>query len=136
MVLMTVLTHHNPPGLQRSPAFTQAVEVAPSARLLFIGGQNGVDEDGEVVDGGIGPQTTQALRNVQTAVESTGGSIADIAKWTVLVTDATQIGDGFAAFSEFWDAGTAPPAITVQVIAGLAGPDLLVEIEAVAAIPA
>jgi enamine deaminase RidA (YjgF/YER057c/UK114 family) len=131
---VSTLIHHNPTGLHQSPAFSQAVEVMPGARLLFIGGQNGTDASGSVVGDTVAAQTTQALANVQTAVEAAGGSLADIAKWTILVTEDAEIGAGFAAFQEFWNPSVAPPAITVEIVAGLAHPDFLVEIEAVAAI--
>ena len=130
----TVLTHHNPSDLHRHPAFSQAVEVAPGARLLFIGGQNATDSSGSVVGDTVETQTARALTNVRTTVEAAGGSIADVAKWTMLVTDNTEIASGFSAFQDFWDSTVEPPAITVQVVTGLANPDYLVEIEAVAAI--
>lgn len=129
-----LLIHHNPAGLVQHPAFSQAVEVPPGARLLFIGGQNGTDASGSVVGDTVGAQTTQALANVQAAVEAAGGSVADIAKWTILTTDPAEIGSGFAAFQAFWDPAVRPPAISVQIVAGLANPEFLVEIEAVAAL--
>jgi enamine deaminase RidA (YjgF/YER057c/UK114 family) len=129
------LIHHNPAGLHRSPAFSQAVEVEPGTRLVFIGGQNGTDTSGSIVGDTLEAQTTQALRNVQTVVEAAGGSLADIAKWTILATENADIDSGFSAFQAFWDPSIPPPAITVQIVAGLASPDFLVEIEAVAAIP-
>lgn len=130
----SALIHHNPPGLHRHPAFSQAVEVAPTARIVLVGGQNGTDASGSVVGDTVAAQTSQALSNVQSAVEAAGGSVADIAKWTMLLTDHTEIASGFSAFQEFWDPNISPPAITVQIVAGLASPDFLVEIEAVAAI--
>ncbi len=129
-----MLKHHNPPGLHTNPAFTQAVEVLPGASLVFIGGQNGTDESGVVVGDDIAAQTTRALINVRLAVEAAGGTLGDIAKWTVLITDPADAAAGFAAFGEFWDTTNRPPAITVQIVSGLADPTFLVEIEAIAAI--
>lgn len=132
---VSTLIHHNPTGLHQSPAFSQAVEVVSGARLLFIGGQNGTDASGSIVGDTVAAQTTQALANVQTAVEAAGGTVADIAKWTILVTEHAEMDSGFAAFQEFWNPDFPPPALTVEIVAGLAHPDFLVEIEAVAAIP-
>lgn len=126
--------HHNPLGLHQDPAFTQAVEVPADASLVFIGGQNGIDGSGAVVGDSPYEQTTKALENVKTAVEAAGGSAADIAKWTILVTDREHLNSGFAAFAEFWDQAIPPPAITVQIVSGLADASFLVEIEAIAAI--
>ncbi len=129
----TSLVHHNPAGLHRHPAFSQVVEVPAGARFIFVGGQNGTDDSGAVVGDTVAAQTTQALANVRTAVEAAGGTVADIAKWTILATDSADIGPGFAAFQAFWDPAVPPPAITVQIVSGLASPEFLVEIEAVAA---
>jgi len=66
------ITHLNPKGLHSSPASTQAVAVTGPATLVFVGGQNGVDSNGEVVAAETGSQTRQALRNVELAVEAAG----------------------------------------------------------------
>ena len=132
---MATVTHHNPAGLFQSPAFSQAVEVPAGMSLLFVGGQNGVDETGQLVGVGAGVQATRALANVRTAVEAAGATVADIVKWTILVTDRAHIPAGVAAFQAFWDAAAPPPAITVQIVSGLgADPSFMVEVEAVAAI--
>lgn len=131
---MMTLSHINPDGMAVNPAFSQAVKVAGPAALVFIGGQNGVDADGTVVGDDAGAQAEQALRNVAAVVEAAGGTIADLVKWTILVTDPASLGPGFGAFQQFWGQRPNPPAISVQVVAGLADPEFLVEVEAVAAI--
>jgi enamine deaminase RidA (YjgF/YER057c/UK114 family) len=131
---MTTITHLNPDGMPTNPAFTQAVKVAGPASLLFIGGQNGVDAEGNVVGDDAAAQARQALRNVERTVEAAGGSLADIVKWSIAVTDTAALGPGFGAFQEAWGQRPNPPAITVHVVAGLADPRFLVEIEAVAAL--
>lgn len=119
---------------KRRRAFTQAVKVTDPGSLVFVGGQKGVDTEGEVVGDDAATQAQQALRNVQRAVEAAGGSLQDIVKWTILVTDPAALGPGFGTFQELWDQRPNPPAITVQVVAGLADPRFLVEVEAVAAL--
>jgi enamine deaminase RidA (YjgF/YER057c/UK114 family) len=127
-------THLNPPTLHANPAFSQAVRVDPPASLVFVGGQNGVDADGEVVGDDVAAQAEQALRNVALAVEAAGGTLADVVTWTVLVTDRAALGPGFGAFLAAWGDRPDPPAITVQVVDGLADPRFLVEVAAVAAL--
>src|SRR5215467_665032 len=68
--------HINPAGLPRSPAFSQAVVVEQPAKTIYIGGQNGVDANGKVVGSRVGEQTSQALRNLATILESEGASLA------------------------------------------------------------
>jgi enamine deaminase RidA (YjgF/YER057c/UK114 family) len=129
--------HINPEGLPRNPAFSQAVVVEQPAKTIYIGGQNGVDADGKVVGPTVGEQTTQALRNLATILESERASLANIVHWSIAVVDRNGDGsalrEGFAAFQQAWNPADPPPAITVHVVAGL-GPGFLVEIDAVAVV--
>jgi enamine deaminase RidA (YjgF/YER057c/UK114 family) len=125
----------NPPSLHQHPSFTQAVKVTAGTALVFIGGQNGVNENGAVVSDQVDDQTVRALRNVELAVEAAGGTLSDVVKWTIIVTDTASLGPGFAAFQQAWGDHPNPPAITVQVVTALANPAFLVEIEAIAALP-
>ena len=125
--------HINPEGLHRSPAFSQAVVVEQPAKTIYIGGQNGVDADGQVVGPTVGAQAEQAFRNLATILESEGASLADIVHWNIAVVDGHAFDEGVAAFQKVWDPADPPPAITVHVVAGLA-PGFLVEIDAVAVV--
>jgi enamine deaminase RidA (YjgF/YER057c/UK114 family) len=123
--------HINPAGLSRSPAFSQAVVVEQPAKTIYIGGQNGVDANGKVVGPTVGEQTSQALRNLATILESEGASLANIVHWSIAVVDGHPLAEGVAAFQQIWNPADPPPAITVHVVAGL-GPGFLVEIDAIA----
>lgn len=133
MTSYMTIRHINPEGLHRNPAYSQGVVVEQPAKTIYVGGQNGVDADGTVVDDTLGGQTRQALRNVATVLEAEGAGLSDIVHWSIAVVDGQPIVDGFAAFQEVWDPADPPPAITVHVVAGL-GPRFLVEIDAVAAV--
>jgi enamine deaminase RidA (YjgF/YER057c/UK114 family) len=122
--------HINPEGLQRSPAFSQAVVAEQPTKTIYIGGQNGVDADGKVVGPTVGAQASQAFRNLATILESEGASLANIVHWTIAVVDGHAFDEGFAAFQQAWNPAGPPPAIMVHVVAGL-GPGFLVEIDAV-----
>jgi len=125
--------HINPEGLHRSPAFSQAVVVEQPAKTIYIGGQNGVDADGQVVGPTVGEQASQAFRNLATILESEGASLGNIVCWSIAVVDGHAFDEGFAAFQQMWDPADPPPAITVHVVAGLA-PQVLVEIDAIAVV--
>ncbi|MEU5265812.1 RidA family protein [Amycolatopsis sp. NPDC021455] len=125
--------HVNPEGLHRSPAFSQAVVVEQPAKTIYIGGQNGVDADGEIVGPTVGEQALQAFRNLATILESEGATLADIVHWRIAVVDGHTFDEGVAAFRQVWNRADPPPAITVHVVAGLA-PGFLVEIDAVAVV--
>ncbi|CAL9670523.1 Putative aminoacrylate peracid reductase RutC [Actinosynnema sp. ALI-1.44] len=131
---MSSVTHLNPPALHANPAFSQAVKVDGPGSLLFIGGQNGVDRHGQVVGDDAFAQSVQAFRNLEAVLEAAGGSLENVVKWTIITTDRAHIGPGFGAFQQVWAGRANPPAITVQIVSGLANPAYLVEIEAVAAL--
>lgn len=126
-----------PKGLHHNPAFTQAVIVPGNARLLVIGGQNGVNAAGEVVAvGDLGGQAKQALENLRACLEAAGADIAHLVKLTIFIAGDLDIGPGFAAWVEFAGQPTNPPAISVIKVLALGRPEVLVEIEGMAVLPA
>jgi len=128
--------HVNPEGMLRSPAFTQAVVVRGPHRVVYVGGQDGVDASGRVVGrGDIRAQTEQALRNLRRALEACGAGLEHVVKWNVYVVQGQPLEPGYEVFLREWGGRPNPPAITLVVVAGLAHPDFLVEIDAVAVVP-
>jgi enamine deaminase RidA (YjgF/YER057c/UK114 family) len=76
-------------------------------------------------------QAEQVFRNLNRAMQSVGGSLEDIIKTTTYLTDVKNV----AALREVrgkYLAGGHPPANSLLVVASLARPELLLEIEAVA----
>lgn len=127
------LTHINPEALHASPAFSQGVLIEGGGGLLVVGGQNGTDANDDVVEGGLGEQTAQAYRNVLAVLAAVGASQADVAKLTIYVVAGEDIFAGFAAAQEVW--GQHATAITVLQVSGLARPECLVEVDALAQVP-
>jgi enamine deaminase RidA (YjgF/YER057c/UK114 family) len=126
------VTHLNPAGLHRHPAYSQAVVVEGNARTIYVGGQNAVSEDGRVVGvGDLRAQTEQVFKNLETFLAASDATLRDIVKWTIYVVQGQDIRPGFEVFQRVWG-NAPPPAISVVIVAGLANPDFLVELEAVA----
>lgn len=125
-----LLTPVDPPELFTSPAFPQGM-IVPAGPLLFVGGQNGVDAEGALVDGGLGPQTEQALRNVLAVLAEAGSGPEHVAKLTIYLSPEVDPNAAYAASAAVWRHRTA---VTVLAVAP-SKPGALVEIEAVAAIP-
>jgi enamine deaminase RidA (YjgF/YER057c/UK114 family) len=130
------VTHVNPKSLPRNPAFTWAVRVPAGYDTIHVGGQNGIGRDGTLVSPGLGEQTRQALVNLRACLEAAGATLTDVVRCAILCVDGAPVPEGFAAFREVWPREAPPPAITVAMVVGLAVPGALVEIEAVAAVPA
>jgi len=119
----------DPPGLPSNPAFAQGM-VLPAAPTLYVGGQNGVDADGTLLDG-LQAQTEQALRNVLAVLEAAGSDAEHTAKLTIYLDPSVDPDPAYAASRAVW---TARTAVTVIAIAP-ARQGALVEIEAVATVP-
>jgi len=128
--------HLNPDGLHRNPAYSQAVVVTGNVKTVYIGGQNAVNAAGEIVGkGDIKAQTEQVLRNVETALAAGGARLDHVVKWNVYIVQGQSLLPGFEAFQRAWGERPNPPLVTGIFVAGLAHPDFLVEIEAVAVVP-
>jgi 2-iminobutanoate/2-iminopropanoate deaminase len=117
----------SPKAPQAIGPYSQAVR---SGNLLFISGQIPLDPaTGEMVDGDIGVQTRRVLENLGAIVEAAGGSLRDVVKTTIYLTDLNDFLSVNAVYGEFF--GQEPPArATVQVSKLPRG--AAVEIEAVA----
>ena len=124
------LTPVDPPQLPISPAFAQGM-IVPAGPTLYVGGQNGTDADGNLLDG-LGPQTEQALRNVLAVLDAAGTGRENVAKLTIHLSPGVDPNDAYAATRSVW--GETRTTVTVLAVAP-ARPGALVEIEAIAAIP-
>ena len=125
------IEHVNPESLHTNPAYSQGT-IAPAGRTLYVGGQNGVDADGTLLEG-ADAQVAQAMRNVLAVLEAAGASQKDVAKLTIYLDASISGESGFGAAMPIW--GRNPTAITVIQVAAFARPGVLVEIEAIAALP-
>jgi enamine deaminase RidA (YjgF/YER057c/UK114 family) len=124
-----------PKGLHQNPAFTQALVISGGSRLILIGGQNSVDNDGKLVDGDLGAQTAKALENLKLCLDAAGAGIEDLVKVTIYVAGDLDIMPGFKAWQNFAGQPTNPPIVTVLKVLALGRPGVLVEIEGTAVLP-
>jgi enamine deaminase RidA (YjgF/YER057c/UK114 family) len=123
-----------PDGLVRSPAFSHAAVVAADATMIYIGGQNGVDETGKVVANDPAAQAVRAVDNVETALRAAGATLADVVVWTVLIAADVDVAAAYGAIAPRLARAGAPPLVTAARVAGLAVPEALLEISAMAAV--
>lgn len=126
----------NPDTLNKNPAFTNVVVVSGSVKTVYVGGQNALDASGSIVGkGDLKAQTEQVLKNIQAALAAAGARPEHVIKWTLYVLQGQPLQTGFEAFQQVWGRQPNPPAITMAFVAGLANPDFLLEMEAVAVVP-
>jgi enamine deaminase RidA (YjgF/YER057c/UK114 family) len=129
---MPASTFSNPPGLAAPRGYSHLADV-PAGRTLYVAGQLAFDAEGNVVGkGDVRAQTEQVFRNLRTALESAGATLADIVKLNWYVRDASQLAVYREVREQFLGAGPRPASTLVEVKA-LIRDDLLLEVEAVAA---
>jgi enamine deaminase RidA (YjgF/YER057c/UK114 family) len=61
--------------------------------------------------------------------------LENIIKWNIYVVQGQPIQPAFAVFQQIWGRRPNPPAITMMFVAGLANPEFLVEMDAIAVLP-
>jgi enamine deaminase RidA (YjgF/YER057c/UK114 family) len=128
--------HINPDSLIKNPAFTNVVVVTGKVKTIYIGGQDAVDASGTIVGkGDIKKQTEQVLTNLQEALKAGGAELEHIIKWNIYVVEGQPTQAGFEVFQRIWGNRPNPPVITFIFVSGLANPDFLIEMDAVAVVP-
>ncbi len=106
--------------------YSQGVAIPANAERLIIAGQIGANPDGSLADG-LEAQMERIWLNIFAILDEAGMTKQNLVKITVFM-----VGDGHtAAYREVRDRmldGHAPAA-TYLVVAGLAGPEMLFEVE-------
>jgi len=126
----------SPDGLHRNPAFSQLVTTQGSGKTIYIGGQNAVNANGEIVGrGDISEQTEQVMRNLQTVLSACGATFRNIVKLTIHIVQGQDLYKGFQTSQKYLGGLENPPAITGFFVSALAHPDFLIEVDAIAFVP-
>lgn len=107
--------------------------------LVFVAGQVAMDAEGRIVgEGDVGAQAAQVYRNVAAVLAEAGLTLRDVVKFTTFLTR----NEDWVPFNE-WRMAEYPrlfpdgvyPSNTGVVVHALARPQLLIEVEAIAARP-
>jgi enamine deaminase RidA (YjgF/YER057c/UK114 family) len=100
---------------------------------VFVAGQVAQDAAGEVVGmGDFQAQASQVFDNLSRALASAGATLRDLVKITIYITDP-RFRDPLREINRHY-LPTDQPTSTLLVVAGLARPEYLIEIDAVAAL--
>ena len=125
----------NPPALSTPTGYTHIVEVTGPAKTVYISGQIAYDKDGKVVGAGdMKAQAEQVFRNLQAALAAAGATFADVVKMNSYITDMSKVQAVRDVRARYFKDAT--PASTFVQVAGLVRPELLLEIEVIAVVPA
>ena len=123
----------NPWEWSKAFGFSQAVKLTGAQELLVCSGQTAMGPDGSLpASADMGQQVRTALENVLTVLEAAGMTPHDIVKSTIFTTDVDAC---IAVLAQTVQdvLGAILPASTLLGVSRLAFPELLVEIEVLAA---
>ncbi|KNX77414.1 MULTISPECIES: RidA family protein [Pseudomonas] len=127
----------NPEGLYdpSGNAYSHVAEVRAGSRLLYIAGQGGEDLQGNL-SARFDEQARQALVNLKIALASRGATLEHVFKLTLLVVDHSEarLSQWVAEAERAWG-GRMTPTCTLIPVPRLALDGMLVEVDAVAALP-
>ena len=126
----------NPDALSKPPGYTHVVDMAGPARIIYIAGQLALDRSGKM--GGAGDfraQAIQVFENLKSALAAVGASFNDVVKTNTYVLDMAHR-PILREVRETYLNKAAPPASTLVGVTALAYPEALIEIEAIALLPA
>ncbi len=117
----------------RSPGgrFSHIGEIGPNAQVFYLAGQTGTAPDGTIGEG-IEEQVKLVYQNIKTVLKECGMGLENLAKITVYLTSPDFVEIHRSIQKEALEG--IVPASTLLIVSGLARPQLLVEVEAVAAI--
>jgi 2-iminobutanoate/2-iminopropanoate deaminase len=115
-------------------ALSAYTPVRQAGDFLYVSGQVGVDPATKIASPYLAPQVTQALKNLQSALEAAHASLDDVVKTTIFLVNMDDFPRVNALYEQFFD--TPRPArstVGVTALPRVAGSTrLLIEIEAVA----
>jgi reactive intermediate/imine deaminase len=118
-------------GVHKTTGYSHA---AKAGGLLFVAGQVAQDQEGNVVGrGDVEAQAVQIFDNLRAVLASAGATLNDVVKLTTYTTNVAYRAKIAEVRGRYFT--TYFPPNTFVVVASLATPDYLLEIEAVAAVP-
>jgi 2-iminobutanoate/2-iminopropanoate deaminase len=100
-----------------------------AGNTLYIAGQEGSDDSGKLVGGGIAAETKAALENIQKVLKAAGFDLKDIVSVNVYLADIHEFGDMNKVYKGFLP-DPKPARATIQAAALVN--DARIEISAVA----
>jgi reactive intermediate/imine deaminase len=130
----TVVRFLNPASMPQSVGYTQMVEVTGS-KMLYLSGQIAIDPGGQVVGAGdLHAQTQQVFENLKAGLAAAGATFDHVVKLQLFLLDITQIQIVRDVRDRYVNT-QLPPASTAVEVRRLFRDELLIEIDAIAALP-
>ncbi|TCP89748.1 enamine deaminase RidA (YjgF/YER057c/UK114 family) [Rhizobium sp. PP-CC-2G-626] len=125
----------NPPG-PSIPGISQAMLIS-EGRLLILSGHVPFDDAGKITGSDLATQLDQVFQNMQATLHAAGADFSALARITIYVRDydPDQL-PTIRTVRDRWIDAKCPPASALIGVAALAFPEMLVEVDAMAFLPA
>jgi reactive intermediate/imine deaminase len=122
----------NPDTMPAPFGYTNVIEVR-NGRMIYISGQVALDQDGQLVGiGDLAAQTKQVFENIKAALEAVEASFDDVVKFTLFLTDISQI-QVVRDIRDTYVNTEKPPASSAVEVRKLINEHFLIEIDVIAA---
>jgi 2-iminobutanoate/2-iminopropanoate deaminase len=128
------ITRTNPKTISKPFSnYAHVVAVEGAKKLVFCAGQVAADVHGKVLPpNSFEAQTKMVMKNLKNALAAGGAKLSNVTKVTIYICNPHDVPKARTILHQYF--GDNPPASTLCVLRGLANPNFLLEIEAVAAV--
>jgi enamine deaminase RidA (YjgF/YER057c/UK114 family) len=131
---MAKITRTNPSTIAKPFSnYSHVVTAEGAQKLVFCAGQVAADADGKVLPpDDFHAQTKMVMQNLTNALAAGGAKLSDVTKITIYITSPHDVPKARGILFDYF--GDHPPGSTLCILRGLANPNFLLEIEAIAAV--
>jgi 2-iminobutanoate/2-iminopropanoate deaminase len=131
---MAKITRTNPRTVSKPFAnYSHVVTAEGAQKLVFCAGQVAADLDGSVLPpDNFEAQAKMVMENLTNALAAGGAKLTDVTKVTIYICSPHDVPKARGLLAAYF--GDHPPASTLCILRGLANPNFLLEIEAIAAV--
>jgi enamine deaminase RidA (YjgF/YER057c/UK114 family) len=131
---MAKITRINPKTISKPfTNYAHVVTVEGAKKLVFCAGQVAADVDGKVLPpDNFEAQTKMVMKNLTNALAAGGAKLSDVTKVTIYICNPHDVPKARGILHDYF--GGHPPGSTLCILRGLANPNFLLEIEAIAAV--
>jgi enamine deaminase RidA (YjgF/YER057c/UK114 family) len=131
---MAKIKRINPKNISKPfSSYSHVVTAEGAKKLVFCAGQVAADTDGKVLPpDDFAAQAKLVMKNLKNALAAGGAKLSDVTKITIYICNPHDVPKARGILQEYF--GKHPPGSTLCILRGLANPNFLLEIEAIAAV--
>jgi enamine deaminase RidA (YjgF/YER057c/UK114 family) len=131
---MAKITRTNPNTISKPfTNYAHVVTVEGAQKLVFCAGQVAADVNGQVLPpDDFEAQAKMVMKNLENALAAGGAKFADVTKVTIYICNPHDVSKARRILTDYF--GDNPPGSTLCILRGLANPNFLLEVEAIAAV--